>query len=511
MKRRLRIFALAQALAGDPVFLILGFGVALRLIFAFTDIAMVYPDEQFQVLEPANWIVNGVGWKTWEWHLGSRSWFVPGLYLPLLGFLRLIGIHEGPILIHACKALNAILDGVFLWSFAELLALRGFSPIVRWITLSVLALSPAMIAWSSTTFSDHWLMLILWISLPTLLRTAKDGDRKQGLGVGVVMGLAFVVRVQAVLWLLGLLFCLKWPGRSGRGKNAFQFRAFLFGFALPVLGLGVLDWATWGRPFQSVYENVRLNVFGGVASSNGISPWYAYFIKIENDVGWPFTLFWVTALGFLLWKRKSKLDSSPRSAADALVLVPAALFFGGHCLVAHKETRFILPVLPALFYVLAHGLEAAAAKYPEWVAVARRWARPVPISVGVLLLGILALRQTHIAPRRAWGDLSSLSAVIYRDHGFSRAPDACFLFVDHSWLWTRGEMLFGQALRYVQIKHDKPIESEHLRNCLYSVMPGWAETKFSQALSAMPTANWKKIAHDNWGNVAYRNEDLFAK
>src|SRR4051812_21514041 len=93
------------------------FGTLLRLWTACSGVDTIYPDEHFQVIEPANWVVFGHGWKSWEWYYGTRSWVVPGLYIPLLYILKLIGGSGGPIVIWLCRIWTVAFSSIALWRF----------------------------------------------------------------------------------------------------------------------------------------------------------------------------------------------------------------------------------------------------------------------------------------------------------------------------------------------------------------------------------------------------------
>src|SRR5262249_9758931 len=90
---------------------------------------------------------------------------------------------------------------------------------------------------------------------------------RSGLWGGATLGLSFVARYgslpaigAAALWLAvrGRWRTLGWAG---------------LGFGLIVVGLGVLDWGTWGHPWHSVGAWFRFNVLGsGAAQVFGKEP-----------------------------------------------------------------------------------------------------------------------------------------------------------------------------------------------------------------------------------------------
>jgi hypothetical protein len=70
---------------------------------------------------------------------------------------------------------------------------------------------------------------------------------------------------------------------------------FSLGLFLGGLIIGAIDYATWGTFFFSAIENFKVNIFEGVASSFGVSPWYDYLayssrMMVLNSPFYPFLL-----------------------------------------------------------------------------------------------------------------------------------------------------------------------------------------------------------------------------
>src|SRR6185437_11850256 len=114
--------------------LILIVGIILRIYAALSHIDTVHPDEHFQTLEPASKVVFGFGWMSWEWGVGSRSWFVPALYMPLLFIFKLLGFNGGPAPIFGCRVMMALFSGWMLFRIDKLLCQRGINKVARGIT-----------------------------------------------------------------------------------------------------------------------------------------------------------------------------------------------------------------------------------------------------------------------------------------------------------------------------------------------------------------------------------------
>ena len=76
------------------LFAIAAIAIALRLIPIVVVPSVDWPDEIFQVLEPAHRLAYGYGLVAWEFQLGVRSWLMPGLVAGIMEFSRILG--EGP-------------------------------------------------------------------------------------------------------------------------------------------------------------------------------------------------------------------------------------------------------------------------------------------------------------------------------------------------------------------------------------------------------------------------------
>jgi GPI mannosyltransferase 3 len=295
------------------IWIIIIFGSILRLIYAATELTVVYPDEHFQVLEAANWVVNGFGWLTWEWYKGVRSWFVPSLYMPVLYGLKAFGIQGGPISIYACRVLSAFFSCISLWRFWILLRERGLGQISQFITVGLMAFSGSMVIWSATTFTETWAACALMIGMPTVVSSLKSDNKKLWMIAGALIGLTFPMRIQLLPWAatLGLIFLF---GKRERKLIP----AFVLGFLIPVMCQGILDWVTWGKPFFSSYAYIKVAVVGGVVDLNGVSPWYTYFSIVPKNLGWLFIEIFVACLVFGLFTRRIRWQKQ-----DLWIVLPA--------------------------------------------------------------------------------------------------------------------------------------------------------------------------------------------
>jgi hypothetical protein len=177
---------------------------------------------------------------------------------------------------------------------------------------------------------------------------------------GLLLGLAVAFEPQlapavfvAVIWICG--------------SNFRRWLVISLGIALPVLAFGLVDAYTWGRPFASYLNSFTINVLHHRGNVYGKQPMYWYFAEIGKRVG-------VILFALLLGCRRSWFLTWV-----ALTVLATQLLF------AHKEYRFIFPMIPILCILVALGLAS-----PAWQRAAGLVRRPVLGAVAVVAIASVA-------------------------------------------------------------------------------------------------------------------------
>ncbi len=311
---------------------LLGVVGLLPAVIAVAQLGRIHPDEVYQVLEPAWHRVHGYGVLAWEWRDGLRNWAVPLVASWLLRLADVLGITH-PVGYRALLAVpQAALHGWMLWAvyrFAE----RRVGHLGGVVSMLLVGLYGPVLVFAGRTMSESFSAAFLVVGLEALDR---DEDAKRaGLLGGLALGFSVVTRYGSAVFVLAALVWLV-------GARRWRQLAFccLAGLAV-ALGLGALDWATWGTPFHSFQAYVRFNVFSaGAAAQFGSAPTDFYVPIILTALPW-----WVGGAA-LLWV----LGLSPRFAGGLLLLATAVLL---------GSARFTPSVSERLLYVvLALGLAA---------------------------------------------------------------------------------------------------------------------------------------------------------
>ena len=474
-------------------FTLIFLAAALRIYTASHYLHIMFPDEQFQTLEPASWTIFGFGWKSWEWYHGVRSWFIPGLYMPVLGILKLLDISGGPISIIACRVLTAIASCASLWGFYRLLQLRKIQQEVALIILAAVALFPTLIVWNASTLSETWASSFFWFSLPLLIEARFIG--------GLFLGLSVVARIQMAPLALGFLFIF-YVMKGFKGRS---FKSVVWGLVVSFIFLGVLDAFTWGKPFYSVYKNIYMNIWEGVADMNGRSPWSYYFTLMSQDLGLLLPLACtasvVSGVAFLFKNGCPSSRDHLAKAMDVALLLSILLFITAHSLIGHKETRFIVPAYLSIFYALAWGINITFENLDSLRRNFNQLLKPAICIPVVLAVGVLTTSFAIDDSRFDSSDLSDLSVVIRDDADFRADPNPCLTFVNHYWIWTRGEMLFGRHIPYNQFRTEE-LTSTQLDKCPYVIAASAAVPTFRSLYEAK---DWKLISINAYGHGYFKN------
>ena len=307
---------------------VLTLAASLRLLATFLRPNIVWPDEVFQVVEPAHRLVFGNGIVAWEQVVGMRSWLFPGVVAAMLWIGRLFGASPAlqilpvQLFMVACSLVPV---GV-AWRWGERLdGLRGGAiaggVAALWVDLIYFAAHPL-----TDVIAGDVLMGGLYAALPL---TTRAGPRRLAVA-GALFGLALVLRIQ-----LGPALAVAAAFACGRRPRAWA--AMLAGGAAVLLASGALDWITLGAPFRSIWLNIWLNGANGLSDYAPAQP-LAYYAIFAVHLWWPAS---IVIAGLLAFGRRR---------FPALFWTVAALFVT-LTLIPHKEWRYVYPALAPMLTI----------------------------------------------------------------------------------------------------------------------------------------------------------------
>jgi hypothetical protein len=311
---------------------VLLFALSLRLLSAIIFPNIHHPDEIFQTLEPAHKLWTGSGVVSWEWRDGIRSWLFPGL-LFLLMHAELLSPSWSWVLLEISAVLSLVSVSVVLVGY--LVGFRQGRLAGALVVGSACAVWPDLVYFGPKTLTEA--VAAPFMVIAAYLAQTADYRRAEGgyFGLlGFMLGLCFCLRFHTspALVIIAAWACrMEWRSR---------WLPVALGAAAPVLLMGVLDFITWGSPFQSVWKNIWINVVEGRSHIYGTAPPHWYWDRTVDAMG-PGIV--PVALLFLLGSR-----TVPLFALSAAIIVLV------HIPLAHKEMRFLFPATP--FIVITAGV-----------------------------------------------------------------------------------------------------------------------------------------------------------
>uniref|UniRef100_A0A914V314 Mannosyltransferase n=1 Tax=Plectus sambesii TaxID=2011161 RepID=A0A914V314_9BILA len=310
--------------------------VAFRLFNCLLVQTWFVPDEYFQAVEPAHRLAFGYGALTWEWRQGIRSYVYPLFIALYYGVLRLTALDSRAAVVHGPKLLQALfgaLGDIHLFKLAK--RFQGeqealWSLLVYWSTWFGFFCTPRTLGNSVETV----LTLIGLYHYPWPAHLLKEDERqtrrKHTWLYIAVAALAVLVRPTAVLFWAPLAL---WNLFRVRHPVAFVTRTCL-PVALPVFALSVyVDRVCYGRWLLSAWNFAAFNVFEGGSGHFGVHPWHWY---LSNGLPSVLTVHIIPiALG--VYRSRNRV-----------VLWLCVWYVLFHSVLAHKEHRFLLPIVPLL-------------------------------------------------------------------------------------------------------------------------------------------------------------------
>ena len=390
--------------------------LALRLWAVLAHTYVVSEDETFQYLEQGHRLAFGSGVVPWEYIDGIRSWLLPGAVAAVMRLAALIDPAPRFYILAVrlcCIAASLVLPwvGFRLGERAGGLAGGIVTGLLGAVWYEAVYDAPVVMTEPLATYAA---ILALWLGMPptTARRLA---------AAGVLFGLAGCLRYQYAPALA--LAALLQHGRDRRALLAVGAAGVLtFG-----LGAGLLDWLTWGTPFQSVWLNFARNGVQGIGAAMGTAPW-SYYPR-------HFLTSWGPVAPLLAGLALLGIPAMPPLAAAAAATVAI------HTLTPHKELRFVFLAIAAAPLLIGLGLVRLRALWP------RRHAVLTALGLAALVAGSeAAFAFARATPADAWHrDAATL-------HAFAAAaavPQMCGLGVRSIWLVRSGG--------YTYLHRDVPI------------------------------------------------------
>jgi hypothetical protein len=335
-----------------PFEIIMILALALRLTAAIFAKGYGMHDDHYLVIEASQSWVDGTDYNNWlpQNQINPRpeghSFFYVGTHFLLFSLMKLVGIIDPSTKMYIIRILHALFSLIVVaYGFkitqkltnkktasmvGLLLAVFWFMPFLGVRNLVEVACVP-------------FLMFGTWLIVNAETRKHL---MLQFLYAGLIMGIAFSVRFQTLIFIggtgLALLFTRKW-------KEAIVFG--LGAFATMVAIQGTVDLFIWHRPFAELTEYVIYNIQN--KDAYGTRNVWMYLELVPALLIPPVGLFLFAGF-FLKWKKY------------LLLFLPSFLFFVFHTFFPNKQERFILSIVPFIIMLGYMG-------WQEFISTSNYW------------------------------------------------------------------------------------------------------------------------------------------
>ncbi|XP_051156089.1 GPI mannosyltransferase 3, partial [Leptopilina boulardi] len=300
-----------------------------RLCSVFIVQTFHVPDEYWQSVEVAHKLTFNYGYLTWEWTAKIRSYIYPFLISILYHILRLLHIDHVTLLIYLPRIFQALLSAYsdyrfYIWSKS------------KW---SLFSLS---INWYWYYCSSRTLINSFETSLTTIaLSIFPWRNRENNFFFLWIIGFLFTIRpTSAIIWLPLCIyhFCT-------RSKDMFLLIKNYLLIGITCLSISILiDSLCYEKFVITSWEFFKINVMNNISESYGIENPFWYFLS-----GFPvilgmeyFTFFQSILRIFQHWRQLHQ---------ETILLITIFWTIFVYSCLAHKEFRFILPLLPMVIYI----------------------------------------------------------------------------------------------------------------------------------------------------------------
>jgi hypothetical protein len=394
------------------------------IIHKFRNLA--WPDEIFQTLEQGHRLAFGYGIIPWEFRDGVRSWFLPGI---LGGVMRVGAFLGGPtqgylVTTELFLALASVVPVAVAMAWAKRAGLPH-----PWIAAAACATWFELVFFSGKALAEVFAAYAVAPAVLLSVIARESGSKRALLAAGAFWALAVGLRLHIAP---AALVAFVWVARRDWHKWA----PLLAGGAVITALFGLLDWVTWSYPFQSSFLNFWTNIVKGKASWFGESPPSEYVISLLQTWGW--TCVPLVGLGLFAFRRYS------------LLWLTALTILVSHSAIAHKEYRFLAPMLMVLVISASLGLlELVRVNRPLGYVACAVWLVASADGARRFDWRTLAPRPAGFAPSPMW----SLREGAIRAYESMRAdPNVCGVAsLGWHWAWTGGYTYLHRNVPIFQI------------------------------------------------------------
>jgi GPI mannosyltransferase 3 len=317
--------------------------ILVTLVTAWFSELFFWPDEHYQVLEFMSYKLGATAAAdlTWEFHDRVRPWMQPFLYYLIAKPLLLAGLRDLFSVTFVLRLATGCVSLAALVAFAKLMLGDLTRPDEKFAYARMLPFMGFLPYLFVRTASETAAAAFFTLGLVLAVQASRSASLRRIAVAGVLCGLAFEFRFQSAFLTLGLLLWLVFQAKVRKSQLA----CFMAGGLVPLAAALPIDRWGYGVWCFPPWTYLDIDLIQGLTSRlSGASPFYAYFYLLPGNIFAPIAVLLLVALVLACIR-------NPRH----YVTWATAPFFVAHCLLAHKEERFLFPlaILATAYPVLA--------------------------------------------------------------------------------------------------------------------------------------------------------------
>jgi GPI mannosyltransferase 3 len=300
------------------------------LITAINSKGYLHYDEHYQIIEFANLKLGltNAGDIAWEYNAQIRPALQPAIAIAVFKTLNAVGITDAYILALALRLLTLLLALTAIYFFVKSCLPFITIQIQKWYILVSYFLW--FLPFLNVRFSSETWSGLLFLFAVAVIQLNVFNRKLLFTVAGLLLGLSFLCRFQAAFLIIGVLAWLIIIIKTSIKNIAVIIIAA--GLAV-VLGFGIDGWF-YNELVFTPWNYFKVNIVQNVAAQFGTLPWHAYFSTILNTPTWPIGILILVCFCIVIYKMSTHFL--------LWVILP---FVIAHSLIAHKEDRFLIPLI----------------------------------------------------------------------------------------------------------------------------------------------------------------------
>lgn len=322
--------------------------LAIRLFHLYIVRSWYVPDEYWQSLEIAHYVTFGYGYRTWEWIVGIRSYLSISWIILIYKTLQFFSLDTLQLLIWTPRIFQTLLslfsDYCFVcWIQKHSKKLNTFWPIICYMSCPFLAYcsTRTLVNTIETNFTTIALYYYPW------------SYRNKDVKFLWIVALVCIMRPTAIIvWLPLIIFDFF---THKRYTVIHLIRYIYIGLILLMFSI-TLDSYFQGSFVITQWNFLYYNILKKVNAHYSVEDWYWYFICGLPPVLGP--IFFVFIYAFIkILRRLKHIDTDTKLV---ITVIWTLLVFS---MISHKEQRFLLPLLPMIFFITSHQITVICTKF----------------------------------------------------------------------------------------------------------------------------------------------------